>query len=245
MRTTLDPAAVAGTLPKVVAGLDPNLPVEDLRTMEQQVKDNVFLDRVISVLSASFAVLATLLAAVGLYGVLAYTVAQRTREIGLRMALGAEPGRVRGMVLRQVGVMAVIGGIIGLERRDWSPAAFARSLLFELQNHDPVVPRRIGDRPGRGGARRRSDPRASRVADRSDDGAALSVGREPKPSAVMMRPRRGGRPSPRAASPCRWRRISACDWRSACRASRRRRRRLVGCRCRSGFAPEIMKRRPW
>ena len=97
-----------------MAGLDPNLPVEDLRTMEQQVKDNVFLDRVISVLSASFAVLATLLAAVGLYGVLAYTVAQRTREIGLRMALGAEPGRVRGMVLRQVGVMAVIGGIIGL-----------------------------------------------------------------------------------------------------------------------------------
>jgi predicted permease len=138
VRTTLDPAAVAGTLPKVVAGLDPNLPVEDLRTMEQQVKDNVFLDRVISVLSASFAVLATLLAAVGLYGVLAYTVAQRTREIGLRMALGAEPGRVRGMVLRQVGVMAVIGGIIGLGAA-LTAGYFARSLLFELQNHDPVV----------------------------------------------------------------------------------------------------------
>jgi ABC-type antimicrobial peptide transport system permease subunit len=125
-------------LPKVVAGLDPNLPVEDLRTMEQQVKDNVFLDRVISVLSASFAVLATLLAAVGLYGVLAYTVAQRTREIGLRMALGAEPGRVRGMVLRQVGVMAVIGGIIGLGAA-LTAGYYARSLLFELQNHDPVV----------------------------------------------------------------------------------------------------------
>lgn len=138
VRTTLDPAAVAGTLPKVVAGLDPNLPVEDLRTMEQQVKDNVFLDRVISVLSASFAVLATLLAAVGLYGVLAYTVAQRTREIGLRMALGAEPARVRGMVLRQVGVMAVIGGIIGLSAA-LGAGYFARSLLFELQNHDPVV----------------------------------------------------------------------------------------------------------
>jgi predicted permease len=138
VRTTLDPAAVAGTLPKVVAGLDPNLPVEDLRTMEQQVKDNVFLDRVISVLSASFAVLATLLAAIGLYGVLAYTVAQRTREIGLRMALGAEPGRVRGMVLRQVGVMAVIGGIIGLGAA-LTAGYFARSLLFELQNHDPVV----------------------------------------------------------------------------------------------------------
>jgi predicted permease len=138
VRTSLEPAAVAGTLPKVVAGLDPNLPIEDLRTMEQQVKDNVFLDRVISVLSASFAVLATLLAAVGLYGVLAYTVAQRTREIGLRMALGAEPGRVRGMVLRQVGVMMLIGGAIGLAAAV-AVARTVRSLLFELPFNDAGV----------------------------------------------------------------------------------------------------------
>ena len=68
----------------------------------------------ISTLSLAFAVLATVLAAIGLYGVLAYTVAQRTREFGLRMALGADGGRVRGMVMKQVGVMALVGGAIGL-----------------------------------------------------------------------------------------------------------------------------------
>ena len=104
-------------IPAVIARLDPNLPVEDLKTMPQQVRENVFLDRFISMLSAAFALLATLLAAVGLYGVLAYTVAQRTREIGLRMALGADGPRVRGMVLRQVGWMTLIGGVRRHRRR--------------------------------------------------------------------------------------------------------------------------------
>jgi predicted permease len=138
VRTSLDPEDFLANIPKVVAQLDPNLPVESLRTMPQQVRDNVFLDRLISTLSTSFAVLATLLAAVGLYGVLAYTVSQRTREIGLRMALGAAPGRVRSMVLKQVAVMTVVGALIGVTGALWLGPA-AESQLFGLKGRDPMV----------------------------------------------------------------------------------------------------------
>jgi predicted permease len=138
VRTSLEPSAVVPMLPRVVARLDPNLPLENVRTMPQQVNENVFIDLFISVLSASFGVLATLLAAIGLYGVLAYTVAQRTREIGLRMALGAEPGRVRRMVLRQVGLMTLVGGLIGLASAIWL-GRLAESMLYELKGYDPVV----------------------------------------------------------------------------------------------------------
>ena len=132
------PQALLGELRGVLKGIDPGLPVEQLKTMPQQVRDNVFLDRMISILSASFAVLATLLAAIGLYGVLAYTVAQRTREIGVRMALGADAGRVRAMVLRQVSVMMMVGGVIGVAGALGLGKA-ASSLLFELKGYDPVV----------------------------------------------------------------------------------------------------------
>jgi predicted permease len=138
VRTSVPADDFMANIPKTLARLDPNLPLENLRTMEQQVRDNVFLDRLISTLSAAFALLATLLAAVGLYGVLAYTVAQRTREIGLRMALGAAPGRVRRMVLKQVGIMTAIGGVIGLVAAYFMGRA-AQSLLYQLQGHDPSV----------------------------------------------------------------------------------------------------------
>jgi predicted permease len=138
VRSAGDPALTVRAIPGVIKKLDPTLPVEDLKTLEQQVRDNVFLDRMITTLSTAFAILATLLAAVGLYGVLAYSVAQRTREIGVRMALGADGGRVRGMVLRQVGVMTAVGGVIGLAGAV-ALGMGAQSLLYQLKGWDPSV----------------------------------------------------------------------------------------------------------
>jgi len=138
LRTGVDPSGVMQAIRQVIAGLDPNLPVENLKTLEQQVQENVFLDRMISTLSAAFATLATLLAAIGLYGVLAYSVAQRTREIGLRMALGAAGSKVRGMILRQVGGMILVGGVMGILAA-LAMGRGAQSLLFEMEGSDPLV----------------------------------------------------------------------------------------------------------
>jgi predicted permease len=138
VRTGLDPERMLPAMQAVVSRLDPTLPVENLRTLPQQVRENVFLDRFVTTLSSAFAGLATLLAAVGLYGVLAYTIAQRTREFGLRMALGADAARVRRMVLRQVGVMTLVGGVAGLglaALAGWG----AQSLLYQMSGFDPVV----------------------------------------------------------------------------------------------------------
>jgi putative ABC transport system permease protein len=138
VRTAGNPDALLPTVNSVVAKLDANLPLENLKTLQQQVQENVFLDRMIGTLSSAFAILATLLAAIGLYGVLAYTVAQRTREIGLRMALGADGRRVRGMVLTQVLWMTIVGGVVGIAAAV-GLGQLAQSLLFELRGYDPMV----------------------------------------------------------------------------------------------------------
>ena len=137
-RTAGDPVPLLAAVPRVVASIDPNLPIDNLSTLPQIARDNTFLDRFIGLMAGAFATLATLLAAIGLYGVLAYTVSQRTREIGLRMALGAPPARMRAMVLRQVAIMTAIGGLIGVTLSLWVGRQ-AQALLFEMTALDPMV----------------------------------------------------------------------------------------------------------
>jgi predicted permease len=138
IRTATPPEQMLSTIPAVMRKLDASLPLSDVKTMEQQIRENVSEDRIISTLSLGFALLATILAAIGLYGVLAYTVAQRTREFGLRMALGADGGAVRGMVMKQVAKMAIVGGVIGMAIAIAVGRA-AKSLLFEMEGYDPIV----------------------------------------------------------------------------------------------------------
>ncbi|HSK20692.1 MAG TPA: ABC transporter permease [Longimicrobiales bacterium] len=138
VRTGIDPDEIMRAIPGVIARLDPNLPIHDFKSMPQQVRENVFMDRMIGTMSATFAALATLLAAIGLYGVLAYTVARRTREIGVRMALGADRRSVQLMVLRQVGVMLLVGGVIGIAGA-LALGRGAGSLLYGVNDRDPVI----------------------------------------------------------------------------------------------------------
>jgi predicted permease len=137
-KTAGDPATTVAAVRPLVVSFDPNLPIQRLRTMTEQIADNMSTDRMMSTMSATFAGLATVLAAIGLYGVLAYTVSQRTREFGLRMALGAAPGNVQRLVLRQVMWMTVIGGGAGLGLAIGA-GYLARSLLFEMASTDPIV----------------------------------------------------------------------------------------------------------
>ncbi len=138
VRSAVDPTQLGQAITQAIQRLDPQLPLLSLRTFSEQIRQNTGTDRMVGLLSAGFAGLATLLAAIGLYGLLAYAVAQRTREMGLRLALGSSPARVRGMVLGQMARLAAIGLVVGLVLAVALGTA-ARSLLFGLSGHDPMV----------------------------------------------------------------------------------------------------------
>jgi predicted permease len=138
VRTVQDPLLMSATLQGLVREMDTNLPVFDVKTMERVVEDDLFSARMVAVLSASFAGLAALLAALGIYGVLAYVVVQRTREIGIRMALGALAGHVRLMILKEVGAMVLIGVAVGLPVA-YGLARLSESLLYGVHAGDPAV----------------------------------------------------------------------------------------------------------
>jgi len=127
------------TVEQVLARHDANLPLLNFRTMVDQAEENVFLERFMSTLATALAVMATLLAGIGIYGVLSYGVAQRLREIGLRIALGAAPRDVRRMVLRQVAWMAGVGVATGVSLSLLLGQA-VRALLYGLSPTDPLVP---------------------------------------------------------------------------------------------------------
>ena len=138
VRSPLPAEAIVPQIRGVIRHLDQNLPIEELKTLPQQVKDNVYFDRMISTLSAAFAALATLLAAIGLYGVLAYAVVQRTKEIGVRMALGADARAILRMVLGQVALMTLVGAAIGAAAA-YGVGRGAASLLYQMKGQDPLV----------------------------------------------------------------------------------------------------------
>jgi len=138
VRTTAAPEATAGALRQALARLDPLQSAGEIRTLEEYVSRSIATPRFTALLVGSFAGLALLLAGFGLYGVMAYSVAQRRREIGIRMALGAQPGDVRALVVWQALRMGAIGLAIGL-----TGALFATrvldSLLFGVTAGDPAT----------------------------------------------------------------------------------------------------------
>jgi ABC-type antimicrobial peptide transport system permease subunit len=121
-----------------VKQLDPAMPVYEMKTVEGQLDETLLTDRLVAMLSAGFGFVATLLASVGLYGVMAFVVAQRKKELGIRLALGAQPGFVIWLVMREVLLLLAIGLAIGI------PAAmglgqYVAAQLYGIQARDPLI----------------------------------------------------------------------------------------------------------
>jgi putative ABC transport system permease protein len=138
LRTDGDPRNLAGAVRDAVQEVDPEQPIFDIKTMEQRIADAASGTRFNATLLAFFGFVALALSAVGVYGVIAYSVAERTHEIGIRVALGASRGDVVGMVMGQGTMMTVAGLAIGLGGA-WFATRFIASLLYGIAPGDPLT----------------------------------------------------------------------------------------------------------
>lgn len=138
VRTPLAVSAVMPAIKKAVYGAGKEQPVYDIQTMQEIASRSMSTQRLPMILLAGFAGLALLLASVGIYGVVSYSVAQRVHEIGIRMALGAEQGDVLRLVLRQGARMALLGVVIGLVAA-LGLTRLVATLLFDVSPHDPLT----------------------------------------------------------------------------------------------------------
>jgi predicted permease len=138
VRTGLNTEAITPSLRKAVQAIDPDLPLEDLRTQEEQIDASMQQERIFAALTAGFGLLALVLACVGVYGVMAYSVAQRTNEIGIRLALGARPRQVLQMVLREASWVS-LGGVASGITAALLLGRLVKSLLYGMQPDDPLA----------------------------------------------------------------------------------------------------------
>src|SRR5262249_21274340 len=114
VRTRVRPDSLIAPVQAILRGLDPQLPFYEIKTLVEEEQSSLWSERVVAALASIFALLAALLAGIGIYGLLAYTVAQRTREVGIRMALGANAGNILGLVSYRALGMAMAGVALGL-----------------------------------------------------------------------------------------------------------------------------------
>lgn len=138
IRTRMSPNAVVPALRRAMQAIDPALPLIDVHTEDQQIDADLQQERLFVVLTSGFGLLALVLAAVGIYGVMAYSVASRRNEIGIRLALGALPGQVRGMILRESTWLAVTGIVVGLAAA-LVVTRMVQSMLYGIEANDPVT----------------------------------------------------------------------------------------------------------